>query len=227
VIDAAALATLRRAAAHVVVDDVDHPELDETAAHHLFRVLRLRDGEEVTVTDGRGGWCPCLVSAGTIEPSGLRQHAERRQPRVTIAFAIPKGDRPEWIVQKLTELGVDRIVLLHSDRSVVRWQPDRARRNLDKLQRVAVEALQQSRALWLPEIDGPTRAEELVRTVAVAEPGGRAMGPGDHSLAIGPEGGWSPAELEIAADRVDLGPTVFRVETAAVVAAARLVTGRG
>jgi 16S rRNA (uracil1498-N3)-methyltransferase len=92
---------------------------------------------------------------------------------------------------------------------------------------VAVEALQQSRALWLPEIDGPTPAEELVRTVAVAEPGGRAMGSGDYSLAIGPEGGWSPAELEIAADRVDLGPTVLRVETAAVVAAARLVTGRG
>jgi 16S rRNA (uracil1498-N3)-methyltransferase len=226
VIDAAALATLRRAAAHVLVDDVDRPQLDEAAAHHLFRVLRLRDGEDVTVTDGRGGWRPCRAAAGALDASGPRQHVERRGQLVTIAFAIPKGDRPEWIVQKLTELGVDRIVLLHSDRSVVRWEPDRARRNLDKLQRVAVEALQQSRGLWLPEIDPPTPAEEVLRAVPVAEPGGRALGPSDHSVAIGPEGGWSDAELEIAADRIELGHTVLRVETAAVVAAARLVTGR-
>ncbi len=73
----------------------------------------------------------------------------------TIAVAIPKHDRPEWLVQKPTELGVDRIVFLHAERSVVRWDGDRAERHLARLAAVAVEALMQSRRVWLPEIVGP------------------------------------------------------------------------
>ena len=226
-IDAAALATLRHAAAHVLVPDVDDPDVDDATAHHIFRVLRLRDGETVTVTDGRGRWRPCRVVAQALEPTGPSHATGARGRLFTVAFAIPKGERPEWIVQKLTELGIDRIVVLHTERSVVRWEADRAHRHIDKLQRVAIEALQQSRGLWLPEIVGPVPATDVVTVVPVAEPGGRPLAAGDDGVAVGPEGGWSDGELEMAVARIDLGPSVLRVETAAVAGAARLVTGRG
>jgi 16S rRNA (uracil1498-N3)-methyltransferase len=214
---------LRHAAAHAVVDDIDLPVPDDATEHHLFRVLRLRDGEAVTVTDGAGAWRGCVVRADRLEPVTAPSTIERRPDPVTIAFAIPKQDRPEWIVQKLTELGVDRIVLLHADRSVVRWAPDRAAKHLGKLRRVAVQAVEQSRGVWLPEITGPVPSAEVLPTAVAAEPGGRPLEPTDRLIAIGPEGGWSPDEIAVAADRVALGSTILRVETAAIVAAARVV----
>jgi 16S rRNA (uracil1498-N3)-methyltransferase len=224
VIDAAARATLRAAAAHVVVDDVDQPVIDGSTAHHLFRVLRVRDGDTVTVTDGRGRWRLCRAAGGEVLPSADATPVAVRDPTCTVAFAIPKSDRPEWIVQKLTELGVARIVLLHAERSVVRWEPDRAVRHISKLCRVAVEALEQSRGVWLPDVVGPVPAIDVLPGTPVAEPDGRALTRRDQALAIGPEGGWSPDELALGADRVSLGHTVLRVETAAVVAGALLTS---
>jgi 16S rRNA (uracil1498-N3)-methyltransferase len=224
VIDPAARAVLRAAAAHVVVADVDHPTFDDPTAHHLFRVLRVRDGDPVTVTDGHGRWRACRAAGGELlaEADPEATAAAARGATTTVAFAIPKSDRPEWIVQKLTELGVARIVLLHAERSVVRWDPERAARHVSKLRRVAVEALEQSRGIWLPEIVGPVSADEVLPGMAVAEPDGRPLTRRDDAVAVGPEGGWSPNELELAADRVSLGATVLRVETAAVVAGALL-----
>ncbi len=217
----AAAESLRGAAAHVLVDDVGTPMLDDASAHHLFRVLRVRDGEVVTVTDGAGSWRACRAAGGLIEPDGEPQHEAAAENPLTIAVAIPKQDRPEWIVQKLTELGVDRVVMLHAERSVVRWEGDRANKHVAKLQRVAREALQQSRRVWLPKVEGPVAAIDLLPGAVAAEPGGRRLVADDRLIAIGPEGGWSPAELEAASARVALGPHVLRVETAALAAAAR------
>ena len=214
---------LRGAAAHVLVRDVDAPTLSDDQLHHVFRVLRVAPGETVTVTDGAGRWRACRAGNGEIEPNGEVHSVARRDRPITVACSIPKQDRPEWIVQKLTELGVDRIVLLHADRSVVRWHADRAERHLTKLRRVASEALQQSRGVWLPAIAGPVPAMELLPTAAAAEPGAPPIG-GDHTVvAIGPEGGWSRDELAAAAATVSIGATVLRVETAAIVAAARMI----
>lgn len=217
----AAAESLRRAAAHVVVDDVGAPVLDDSSYHHVFRVLRVRDGQVVTVTDGAGNWRVCRVIGATIEPEGEPLFEPEPLRPLTIAFAIPKQDRPEWIVQKLTELGVDRVVVLHAERSVVRWDSARASKHLAKLRRVALEAVQQSRRVRVPTIDGPTAALDVVRHAAVAEPGGRPMASSDRTIAIGPEGGWAPAELAAAGELVSLGPNVLRVETAALAAAAR------
>jgi 16S rRNA (uracil1498-N3)-methyltransferase len=214
---------LRRASAHVLVADVSSPVLADADAHHVFRVLRVRPGETVTVTDGRGRWRACRSVDGAVEPVGEVQEVPRRAVPLTVACTIPKQDRPEWIVQKLTELGVDRIVLLHAERSVVRWADDRAARHLTKLRRVAAEALQQSRGVWLPTVEGPVPALDVLRTAAAAEPGSPPIGAGDTTVAIGPEGGWSPAELGAAARCVSIGAGVLRVETAAIVAAARMV----
>lgn len=221
-----AAAVLRGAAAHVLVDDVAHPSLDDATAHHVFRVLRTGDGEIVTVTDGAGHWRVCRARAGAIVPDGEVAFASPPAEPITVAVAIPKHDRPEWIVQKLTELGVDAIVLCHADRSVVRWEADRAAKHLAKLRAVAAAALQQSRRVWLPDVTGPLPSHEVLPGVAAAEPGGRPLAVTDRAVAIGPEGGWTAAELELAASTVSLGDTVLRVETAALAAAARLVAGR-
>lgn len=221
---------LRTAAAHVLVDDLELPELDDDGAHHLFRVLRLADGEPVTVTDGRGGWRPCRVASGRLEPVGERTTVARTRPAIELYVAIPKQDRPEWLVQKLTELGVDRIVFVHADRSVVRWSADRAARHRHRLAKVVAAAAMQSRRVWLPSIEGPTASDDVLATparVVVAEPGGRALTARDRRVAIGPEGGWSPRELALAPERVDLGDAVFRVETAAIAAAAVMTYLRG
>jgi 16S rRNA (uracil1498-N3)-methyltransferase len=217
------LALLRGSSAHVVVDDVAAPELDPDAVHHLFRVLRLRDGDVVTVTDGAGAWRPCVAAGVAVLPDGEVRVEMANPDPVTIAWAVPKRERPEWIVQKLTELGVDRIVLLHADRSVVRWEGARAEKHLSRLRTVAVEAVQQSRGVWAPEIVGPLEASKILAECVAAEPGGRDLTAGDRTIAVGPEGGWSDAELAIARDCVSLGDRVLRVETAAVVAAARAV----
>jgi 16S rRNA (uracil1498-N3)-methyltransferase len=147
--------------------------------------------------------------------------AVRHSPR-TIAVAIPKHDRPEWLVQKATELGIGRIVFLHAERSVVIWKADRAARHIDRLARVASEALMQSRQVWLPEIVGPVPAAEVLPEGVAAEPGGRRVQSMDRLIAIGPEGGWTPGELALAQDQVGLGEAVLRVETAALVACVQL-----
>mgnify|MGYP003117373446 CR=1 FL=1 len=207
----------------MLVDDVDTPVLADDDAHHVFRVLRVKPGETVTVTDGAGRWRVCRAGDHEIEPVGDVREAARRARPLTVACTIPKQDRPEWIVQKLTELGIDRIVLLHAERSVVRWNPERAERHLAKLRRVAAEALQQSRGVWLPDIAGPVPALDVLPAAAAAEPGGEPVEAAHTVVAIGPEGGWSPAELESAAATVAIGATVLRVETAAIVAATRMI----
>lgn len=212
---------LRRAAAHVVVDDVSVPVLSEVEAHHVFRVLRVGDGQVVSVTDGRGSWRLCRASGGALEPTADVVVEPPVDRPVTIGVAIPKSDRPEWIVQKLTELGVDRIVLLHAERSVVRWETPRAVKHVAKLRRVAVEAVQQCRRVTVPAIEGPVPAATFLPGAVVAEPGGRPDDGRDLTVAIGPEGGWTDRELEMAADRISLGSTVLRVETAALLTAAR------
>ena len=213
--------SLRRSVAHVVVDDVTAPVLADADAHHVFRVLRVVDGDVVSVTDGRGAWRLCrAVGHSLVTTSDVVVEPPSTAP-VTIGLAIPKSDRPEWIVQKLTELGVDRIVWLHAERSVVRWDDRRAEKHLAKLRRVAVEAVQQCRRVTVPTIDGPSPASDFLPTAVAAEPGGRLDDGRAHAVAIGPEGGWTDRELALAADRISLGPTVLRVETAALVAAAR------
>jgi len=214
---------LRRASAHLLVDDVEAPSLSDAAAHHLFRVLRVRDGEAVTVTDGLGRWRSCVAAGASLVAVDDVQVQARRDPLLTVGFAIPKHDRPGWIVQKLTELGIDRIVPVHAERSVVRWSDDRSRAHVHKLRRVAAEALQQSRGVWLPDVVEPVPAVDLLRSAAAAEPDGRPIAPGDRAVVIGPEGGWSPAELDGAVDAVSVGATILRVETAAVVVGTHLV----
>jgi 16S rRNA (uracil1498-N3)-methyltransferase len=190
-------------------------------------VLRLRDGDVVSVTDGQGRWCLAVV---VVDGNALRLEASTPvvvEPpptrTITIAAAMPKGDRLDWMVQKVTELGVDRLVLLHAEHSVVRWKPDRVEHQLARLQRIADEALRQSRRVQRMTIDAPVPATDVLGQFVAAEPGGRTLRAGDTAVAVGPEGGWSPSELAVCRDRIDLGPTILRTETAAVAVSALCV----
>lgn len=227
------------AAALVFVADPAAPVVDAADLRHLLDVLRLRPGELVAVSDGAGRWSPCRVGpqavaqgsrradpAGVLVPDGPVVATARLVPELTVAFAPTKGDRPEWVTQKLTELGVDRIVPLVTSRSVVRWDGDRGARSVDRLRRIAREAAAQCRRPWLPEVTGVHRLDEVAdlagRPAVLAEAGGDPPGLGRPVIAVGPEGGWDEAERSALGAPVGLGPTVLRAETAAVVAGSLL-----
>lgn len=221
----------RSAAAQVLVDDVHSPVIDAEAAHHLGRVLRLRAGAEVCASDGAGAWRRCRFDGGaTLEPDGeVECHPAPPYP-VTVGFALVKGAKPELVVQKLTELGVDRIVVFPARRSVVRWDDERSAKQSERLGRVAREACAQSRRLWLPQVELVGGIEAVAGEGAVAaDAGGRALRPTDRTVVVGPEGGWDDDELVVSGrvlDRVGLGEHVLRAETAAITAGVLLTALR-
>jgi 16S rRNA (uracil1498-N3)-methyltransferase len=214
-----------RPAAFVFVDDLGSPAPDDADRHHLARVLRLRAGEVVVASDGRGGWRPCVVSSNpghdvVLEPTGEVVVEPEPAPAVTVGFALTKGDRPEWVVQKLTEVGVDLILPVAAARSVVRWDGAKADRNHERLTAVAREAAMQCRRPRLPEVGRPTSlADALARSGAAALcEAGAPQRPSLRcpALFVGPEGGWSADELDLGAESVGLGPTTLRAETATI-----------
>ncbi len=171
---------------------------------------------------------PDLSSIVRLE--GEVHRSARVQPELTIAFAMPKGERLDLIVAKLTELGIDHLVPLMTERSVVRVHRDEAAKRRDRLTRIANAAAQQSRRLYLPEVHDPLTLAEFFATAPqeayLVEPGGAVLSRATRCLVIGPEGGFSPRELELSLGRVGLGPTVLRVETAAIAAGTLLAALR-
>jgi 16S rRNA (uracil1498-N3)-methyltransferase len=207
------------ARAHAFVDDLGDPHLSSADHHHLARVLRLAPGSPVTVGDGAGRWRPARLTAGAaIEVIGGVVADPPPRPPITVAFALVKGDRPEWTVQKLTELGVDRIVPFVADRSVVRWDPPKAARQADRLTEIARQAAMQSRRTWLPEVDplGSFADVTALAGAALVDISGSAPSLTHPTVLIGPEGGWSAAERQAGLPRVRIGAHVLRSETAAL-----------
>lgn len=212
-------------------------------AHHLARVRRVGPGAMVEVFDGVNpiAW-PARVVASSPREVELEIEGEPivgREPAValTLAVALPKGDRVDWLVEKAVEVGVSRLVPLRTERSVV----DPRDAKLDRLRRRVVEASKQCGRNRLMEVAAPIEWEafrrghaEAVRLLAHPSGPDPAGWPAlDASrarvLAVGPEGGWSDAEVETAvADgwtTIGLGPILMRIETAALVGAALLLLG--
>lgn len=219
---------LRRSAAHVFVSDVSSPVLAPEDEHHLKNVLRLRSGEAVTCADGRGRWRGCTWSDGVLVPMGEEHVEEAIEPLLTVVVSPVKGDRTELVVEKLVEIGIDRVVILAPvDRSVVRWTPDKVDHVMERYRRVARSAAMQSRRVHLPDVIGPEPLSSwAVRGAGFAEPGGEGRPEDVHTLVVGPEGGFTDGELSLAPTLIDLGGTVLRAETAAIVGATRMVAHR-
>ncbi len=232
-------------AAHVFVDDLGDDletlSLREDDAHHLFTVRRLRAGERVSAGDGAGRWRPCVVEAGRLSADGPVVVEPPPSPEIAVGFAVVKGERPEAVVQKLTEAGVDRVIPLVTERSVVRWSATEAERHHGKLERVARVAAMQCRRAWLPAVSPVTAFTALIEEfaqaggvgagdraggVALAAAGGVPLSLAWPTVLVGPEGGWSPSELNVALPQVALGEFVYRSETAAVIAGGLLAALR-
>jgi 16S rRNA (uracil1498-N3)-methyltransferase len=202
----------------VFVEDLAAPALAAADAHHLTRVLRLRDGAPLTVADGRGSWRPARLAGHSVDPTSEPVRWTPPRPALTVAFALTKGDKPELVVQKLTELGVDRIVPLRAARSVVRWDDDKAAKALDRLRSVARSAAMQCHRPDLPEVGDVVELAALAGGSGVAMADRRGAPPSlDHTtVVVGPEGGWADEERALGLPSVALGDHVLRAETAAI-----------
>lgn len=216
--------------------------LEGAEAHHLSRVLRYQAGDEVTLFDGRGTEAHARIESVTegavsLEVLSLSSKEKENSVVVTLATAVPKGERFDWLVEKAVELGVDRLVPLITTRSVV--NPGAGK--LDRLRRTIVEASKQCGRSRLMELAEPLRwsdffvASSANQTIWVADPSGepapdvRSINGNAITVAIGPEGGFTPPELEQAcqagARLVSIAPWILRIETAAVAFAALIAAG--
>ena len=171
----------------------------------------LRDGDEITVCDGAGRWRSARFG-DAVEPTGEIVTVARAAPPITIAFAPVKGDRPEWVVQKLTELGVDTIVPLVAERSVVVWpRTIESRTSSIACGGSAAKPRCSRGSATSPRWQRPCSFADAVRRagVCLAHRGAAAPDLAHPTVLVGPEGGWSDAELALGLPRVGLGPGVL------------------
>jgi 16S rRNA (uracil1498-N3)-methyltransferase len=215
--------------------------LEPDDAHHALRSLRLREGDALTSSDGRGAMVHARIVRARhllVEAEVLERTTEApARPAITVLLSPPKGDRLAWAVQKLTETGIDALVLVEAARGVRRLRGDRGEQAVERLRGVAREAAKQSRRRTIPEVRGPAGWDAALGSALDEGPaivlweraaaGLSVVLPPDPealSLVVGPEGGIPDEDAAAAEERgahlASLGPTVFRTETAAVVGAA-------
>jgi len=220
-------------------------ELPAVAALHLTKVLRAGSGDAFTLFGGDGCEYPATITAvrgaRVSAVVGAGRAVDRESPlAVTLVQGVPRGERMDLIVQKATELGVRRIVPVLSQRSVVRLDGEKAHARAQHWRAVAISACEQCGRNRLPDIESPRPLLEVlggapgtgVRLLldpdapASAAPAPLGAVAEAAEVAVGPEGGFTPAELEAFALAryvpVRLGPRVLRAETAAIVALAWL-----
>jgi 16S rRNA (uracil1498-N3)-methyltransferase len=216
--------------------------LDGPEGRHAATVKRLRAGEAVLLTDGRGGLAHAVVAAAgrdTVDLTiGERSLVPPPAPRVLLAQALVKGDRGELAVEMATEAGIDGVLPWRASRCVARWDDGpRGEKALARWRSTVREAAKQARRPWLPVVEEPVTTQELARRVAGAagalvlhegadarltEVAGELPPAGDLLLVVGPEGGVTDEEIEAltaaGARPVRLGREVLRASTAAAVA---------
>ena len=211
-------------------------ELGGPEAHHLGAVCRARPGDVVCLFNGDGHEYPARIVEVTRRDVTLEVESvvacSRELPIVLhIAAPLPKGDRAWFLVEKLTELGVTTLTILSTERSVV--LPREAK--LEKLERQVIEASKQCGRNALMRIEGPRKLGEFLRDDGLpkirlfAHPAterGPLLPQADVAACVGPEGGFTDAEVTLARDAgwrpIDLGPRILRVETAALALAVRM-----
>lgn len=197
----------------------DGSELDLSVVQwrHLTKVLRLKRGDRISYTDGLGN-----SGSGILKERTVVRGDETFQPRadmLTIAVAPPANkDRQRYLVEKLSEMGVSRLIWLKTAHG-----KDRVASG-SKLFAWVLAAVEQSRGVWLMETS-PDVVDwaDLEGPIVACHPGGGGVPADAGTVVIGPEGGFADGEIPDDATRWDLGPTILRVETAAVVAAARML----
>ncbi len=215
-------------------------------AKHCAQVLRKQIGDQIIIFDGFGHEATAEITAITAQRVDLKILERRTTPAPAVSISliqsIPKGANMEWIIEKAVELGVNAIYPVLTERTVVRLDAKEAEKKQEKWQRVALEACKQCGQNWLPQIHAPAPFSSVLDTMpaqdlkiiaalqpdskplksVLAEPRTKNEEPRTVSLAIGPEGDFTPAEYAAARVHgflpVTLGPLVLRVETATLFA---------
>lgn len=186
--------------------------LSEAHQHHLFKVLRVPEGGTISYTDGAG-----VIGQGELENGAMVRGREATLPRPTdliVAVAPPSSrQRARFLVEKLAELGVAGIAWVVTRHGEGRPPP------AAKSSAWVTAALEQSRGAWLTEVNEAEIADFDPGRLVVSHPQGAETVPAvvDPVLLIGPEGGLAEDEVPVGGQRLSLGPTVLRVETAAIV----------
>ncbi|MBL1067764.1 16S rRNA (uracil(1498)-N(3))-methyltransferase [Streptomyces sp. 7-21] len=219
-------------------------------ARHAVTVRRLRAGEEIVLTDGRGqavaGEVAATAGRDELTVAVARAWTEPPpSPKLTVVQALPKGDRGELAVETMTETGVDAVVPWSAARCVTQWRGERGKKSLARWRATAREAGKQARRVRFPEVAEAATTRQVAGLLAgegvfaavlheaAKEPLATAALPdgGEIVLVVGPEGGITPEELaafaEAGARAFRLGPTVLRTSTAGTAAAALLLARTG
>lgn len=218
-------------------------ELPKDAARHIM-VLRLSAGDPLTLFNGLGGEYQARITRIDRQrvTTEIVSHSSREAElpyRITLAQGIPEATKMDWIIEKSVELGVSDIIPLAAQRSVVRLNNDRAEKRLSRWQAIAISAAQQCGRNRLPHIASPVGTGEYLRqttpsprilfspraTETLSE-WARHQKPQNITLLIGPEGGFSPEEENIAEQQgvtfLSMGPRILRTETAGLAAVAAI-----
>ncbi len=220
-------------------------ELTDDEAHHGLRVLRIQLGERVTVLDGSGQELLCEVRATTKRAISLDVLQKTVSPplpcQITLLQAVPKAKAMDYLVQKATELGAARVVPMLSERTVIHLDGDDAADKAEKWQQIAIESIKQCGSPWLTKIETPVtlknylaRREKFDLPLIASLQGDRRhprdyiqqfrdehkRAPTTACVWIGPEGDFSPAEMDLikaeGALPITLGRLVLRSDTAAI-----------
>jgi 16S rRNA (uracil1498-N3)-methyltransferase len=211
----------------------DRFPLPESIAHQVTRVLRLRDGDEIVVLEGDGQQVRCRITGTELEVLAREPVEAEPRHRLAVAQALLKGDHLEQVVRHGTEVGLFRFELIVTDRCVAR---DISTGRLVRLRAIAREAAEQSERGVVPEVAAPVPLAEVIGRGSVLlferSAGTRLSDlPPPDRLVIGPEGGFTPAEVETVEPAggaiASLGPRILRSESVAVAAAAVVLSRTG
>ncbi len=218
--------------------------LPEAASTHLVRVLRLQAGDACVLFNGDG--CDYGARITSIDRRAVRVEVYSRQPldnesplRIMLLQALARGDKMDWILQKATELGVNAIMPVMSERSEVKLDAERSGKRALHWHSVIVSACEQSGRAAVPSLAMASPLEQALKLLpegsqrlVLAPSAVRGLGDAAVSrnrvqvLAIGPEGGWSARDIMLLASagfvEVRLGPRIMRTETAGIAAIATL-----
>ena len=220
------------------VDDQYFVHLSSEDEHHLCHVMRMKKGDEIEVVDNQKLYLCRIDSFNPLSISVIHEIANdvELKEEVTLLFALTKGDKTDLVLQKATELGVQKIALIESERTIVKYEGKDIDKKLVRFKKIMKEASKQSHRLMIPELLGIYQLKKLpkellsdINYVAYEKDANQIecafnglMKGKSVSILIGPEGGFSEQEINSLTEqgfiRTSLGKRILRAETAAIYA---------
>lgn len=218
-----------------IITPIESPQLSDEQIHQCQKVLRLRPSDQVLLVDPFGSAAIVTLDFTQSQPIQVQEHLldlPRTLPEITLCVTLIRSERLEWVIQKATELGVSRIVLVDSSRTVMKIKPNDYEKKLRRYQKIALEAAEQSQRRDIPLIEGVIALKDIDKYLSEVNAVCYENATSQHlkhlvtsksmSIIIGPEGGFSEQEIEMLMNKniacVTLGSRIYRAETASLYA---------